>query len=571
MGDNIYGNLNENSKFQNNIDDNANNEYKQKVEHNANNEYEQKMGENMNIEFGKNNREKSEKPKGELYKYFTGFGDEFDKANIKYKTIIWCLVIGVLYDYFFKDYSIGISVFIYNTIFLIAGVNLLYPNVNLKRKISYVFLIPCIVLSFSYTIFNNGELAFLNLLVIPVLGVGYLISIRYSKSDLDNILISNVLDKIFKTVFLSITIFYRFCIESFKDRRKNENRKNYKNSNLKYIFKGMLISIPLLFVIIFLLSSADMVFAGYFSNIEDLFLNMTFKNFIRHLCIIMLVTVYTFGLFFRLKYEDKLKNENSMEKKSKWEAITVITIVVTINFVYCIFSVVQFSYLYAGGSGILPEGITYAQYARKGFFELILVTLINLTIVLLNKKYVKSDNVKISIWCNILYSILIVFTYNMLFSAHYRMNLYEGAFGYTKLRVFVELFILLLSLIFAVVLLGIWKCGVPILKYSFIIGITMYCIMNFVNLDKMVAKKNIERYKNTAKIDVEYLISLSYDAAPQIQRLLKVKDSNIKEEVKDYFKRHKEDANRNDVHWHQYNYYRNKAKTYKINMLNMFN
>ncbi|WP_138206755.1 DUF4153 domain-containing protein [Haloimpatiens lingqiaonensis] len=523
------------------------------------------------INGGQNENQKNEKPKGQLYKYFSGFGDEFDKDNIKYKAIIWCLLIGGLYDYFFRDYSIGISMFIYNMIFLIAGIILLYPKSNLKRKFSYIFLIPYIVLSFSYTIFNNVEMAFLNLFLIPVLGIGYFISIRYSKSDLNHILIINVLDKIFKTVFLSITIFYRFCVEGLKDKKKNGHKKSYKNPNLRHIFRGILISIPLLAIIIFLLSSADMVFAGYFSHVEDLFLNITFKNFIGHLCIIMLVTIYTFGLFLRLNYEDKLKDEKNSERKINWEALTVLTIIVVVNFVYCIFSVVQFSYLYAGGRGVLPEGITYAKYARKGFFELIIVTLINLTIVLLSKKYVKGKNAKIEIWCNIVYSILIAFTYNMLFSAHYRMNLYEGAFGYTKLRIYVELFILLLSLIFAVVILGIWKCGVPILKYSFILAITMYCIMNFANLDKIIAKKNIERYKSTGKIDVEYITSLSYDAAPEIERLLKVKDTTIRKEVKDYFKRHKEEANMSYMHWHQYNYYKNKAKTYDISTIDMFN
>lgn len=554
-----------------NLDENKNSKCEQEPYRNSTNEYEQNVEAKFNIDARQKNEEKTEKSKTEIYRYFSGFGDEFDKANIKYKAIIWCLVIGVLYDYFFKDYSIGISVFIYNIIFLIAGVRLLYPNVNLKRKLSSVFLIPYIMLSFSYIIFNNGEMAFLNLFIIPVLGVGYFISIRYSESDLNVILISNMFDKIFKTSFLSITIFYRFCVESLKDINKNENRKDCKNSNLKYVFKGILVSIPILFVIIFLLSSADMIFAGYFSNIEDLFLDITFKNAIAHLCVIILITIYAFGLFLRLKYEEKLKNDNSRNRKINWEAITVVTIMIAINFVYCIFSLVQFSYLYAGGRGILPKEITYSQYARKGFFELILVTLINLTIVLLSKKYVKNKNRKISICCSILYSILIAFTYNMLFSAHYRMNLYEGAFGYTKLRVFVELFILLLSLIFAVVLLGIWKCGVPVLKYSFIIAIIMYCIMNFANLDRMVAKKNIERYKNTGKIDVEYITSLSYDAAPEIERLLKVKDTTIKKEVKDYFKRHKEEVNIRDVHWHQYNYYRNKAKKYNISKLDMFN
>jgi hypothetical protein len=62
-------------------------------------------------------------------------------------------------------------------------------------------------------------------------------------------------------------------------------------------------------------------------------------------------------------------------------------------------------------------------------------------------------------------------------------------------------------------------------KYLFaaiylIIGLTYYLILNIVPMDAIIAKSQIDRYFSTGKAGIEYILSLSADAAPQIARLL---------------------------------------------------
>ena len=121
-----------------------------------------------------------------------------------------------------------------------------------------------------------------------------------------------------------------------------------------------------------------------------------------------------------------------------------------INIVYLLFSIVQFSYLYGGGNNILPSEFTYSEYARKGFFELVAVTIINFTILLSSMKFIKKGNKTINIISNVFLTLLVVFTLNMLFSAHYKMSLYEQTYGFTYLRIFVHLFMIMLFMLLIV-------------------------------------------------------------------------------------------------------------------------
>ena len=90
--------------------------------------------------------------------------------------------------------------------------------------------------------------------------------------------------------------------------------------------------------------------------------------------------------------------------------------------------------------------------------------------------------------------------------------------------------------------------------------------MNFANVDTIIAKNNINRYFETGQIDMVYLKGLSYDAAPEMEKLfLSVKDSQIlkekqmAEEISEYFKERKLDL-KNQKSWQSYNISKYKAE-----------
>ena len=99
----------------------------------------------------------------------------------------------------------------------------------------------------------------------------------------------------------------------------------------------------------------------------------------------------------------------------------------------------------------------------------------------------------------------------MLSSAFYRMLLYEEAYGFTYLRIFVQTFMILLFFLFIISIVFIWYEKLPIIKAYFIATLAVYVILNFANVDAMIARNNIYRYKETGQLDIRYLEGLSYE------------------------------------------------------------
>ena len=474
------------------------------------------------------------------------------KAN-KLTSILIALGLGLLFNYFFVWKSIGISGFIY-TIAIIGGtIYGVKKEVCYKKHQGYIFLIPTLLLALSFSIFNNTVLTALNVMVIPFLIVAYLITIRYENVTTINLgFIRNILDRVFNKAFSTLPKFFTFSKEIIEDKVKTKGSTTTKN-----ILKGLIIAIPLLVIILVLLSEADMMFNYYLRNIGNIFAGVSLSERIGRSIIITVVTLYMFSFLWSFRYNE-LKPSKEAKFKKFWEPVTIITLISVINIAYLIFTLIQFSYLYGGGLNTLPEGFSYAVYARRGFFELILVTLINFVVLLMSISFTKESSSRVNRIANISYSLLIIFTFNMLVSATYKMHLYEKAFGFTQLRIFVQAFMLLIGIILVIVLLGVWKSRTPVFKYAVIATLMIYVGLNYINVDRIIAKENILRYQETNNIDLRYLRTLSYDAAPEITKLLEVEDAWIREEVNLYINNKKASLKSQDYKWYQYNYNRSR-------------
>jgi hypothetical protein len=345
----------------------------------------------------------------------------------------------------------------------------------------------------------------------------------------------------------------------------NNKVSSTKNKTLAKIIIGLSLSLPLLFVVISLLSSADDIFKGLMDNISNLFLNLNLNTIILHLLIIVAVALLIFSYVWSLALNEKKQwkdsNLDSATILNKIDPVIIITILTTICLVYFIFIFIQFTYLFGSINYKLPTAFTYAEYARKGFFELVVITLINLSILLMNINFTENKEVKLNNIARLLNTFLVLCTTIMLFSAHFRMTLYEKVYGYTYLRFFTHSFMLYIFFLLLVVLIKIWYQSLSIIKLYVIISLTAYTLINYVNVDTLIANKNLDRYNKTGKLDVSYLSSLSFDAVPQMVNLyetLKIKDSKIAAELENQLYMKKKDL-KNWSNWRSYNYSANKA------------
>lgn len=477
-------------------------------------------------------------------------------TGMKEKTaaIFIAIALGFICNQSFFNGNYGISYPIFTLLVILSFLYKHKKDVERVKPFGVFLLCTAFIICMNYSIHSNIILSLLNLMAVPILITASFLIIRYEEIKWDSIgFMFSVFNRIIPAAFENILKPILFISSGIKNKGKRE-----LNPQSKGILIGLLLSIPLLIIIIPLLSSADSVFGYYTNNFYRSLININIGNTLWDIIRIIILASYLFGFLWSFRYSYKGNNGPSKVNGSL-EPVTVITVLVVINLVYLLFTIIQFSYLY-GGEKVLPNGFTYAEYARRGFFELILVTVINFTILIMATKYTKRKN-NSYILLNIFYTLLIGFTFNMLYSAHYKMSLYESAFGYTYLRIFVHFFLMLLLILFVIALSGIWIKKVPVAKLSIIAALLMYVFINYANVDSIIARKNIERYYSTGKIDIHYISQLSYDAVPQVIEFLKENTGNdsLNKYLNDYIARNKNQLSRNRK-WYEFNYSRYMAE-----------
>ncbi len=197
--------------------------------------------------------------------------------------------------------------------------------------------------------------------------------------------------------------------------------------------------------------------------------------------------------------------------------IESIIILLGIDLLFAFFVGIQFKYFFGGQTNIHIDGFTFAEYARKGFSELVIVAVISLLIMQVLNSIGKRQTGKQSTIFTSLSVGLVVLICVILVSAFQRLQLYEGAYGFSRLRTYTHVFMIWIGvLLAAIVVLEILKksrmFALAVVLAAFGFGITL----NIMNVDGFIARQNIARAVNGSDLDVAYLVSLSNDAIPEL-------------------------------------------------------
>ena len=195
--------------------------------------------------------------------------------------------------------------------------------------------------------------------------------------------------------------------------------------------------------------------------------------------------------------------QNNDEKAEKKESYTIRMMITVLNLVYLVFCFTQIKVLFT------EQNIKYSEFARKGFFQLMIVSLINIVMILKANNKNLRETEKQEKYKKTMCIVMVIFTLVIIISAFARMTLYQQNYGYTRLRVLVDLTLITEIILLIPTVIYILENKINLIKTYFVIIITMYCIVNFVNIDKFIVKNNINRYKETGNIDLNYLIEMN--------------------------------------------------------------
>ena len=269
-------------------------------------------------------------------------------------------------------------------------------------------------------------------------------------------------------------------------------------------------------VVAALLLSADAVFA---SLVSRFFGELAWSDFITVFLMLVLVYLFAYGFIRGLL----TKSLTGKRRECLGEPLAAITVLSLLTAIYAVFCTIQIVYLFLR-AGTLPEQMTWAQYARQGFFQLLAVCVINLAVVAVCLFGFRKNRA-----LQILLTAVCAMTYVLIASSAWRMYLYIRQYSLTFLRLMVLWALLVMAVIFVGTMIAVWKRDFELLRFWLIAVAFLYLIPAFGRPDYWIASYNVSREANTQEsvmysqddddalptaADYSYLRGLSADAAP---------------------------------------------------------
>jgi hypothetical protein len=293
-----------------------------------------------------------------------------------------------------------------------------------------------------------------------------------------------------------------------KNKDKNTPEDKDKYSPNAALLRGVVMTIPIFIILLFLLIQADPIFGKLTENL--------FKNIGERSIISAVLFTALLGLGLS-KFIEKTTNRQELTiSPGKSHELSVLT--GSIIALFGVFILIQFRYLFfsvgereLGQLGI--TSLTYSEYVRKGFFELLIAATLSSGIILYIFKFLHHLKGKQKLLLQISSAVFTIETGLLLLSAAKRLALYADAHGLTRARVFGFILLLWLAVILAIFLIRVFK---QMKEKEFFAGTALATLMllaliNVINVDGLIA----EKYKPTVngEIDYYYLSNLSADAS----------------------------------------------------------
>jgi hypothetical protein len=356
------------------------------------------------------------------------------------------------------------------------------------------------------TRFVNGAMAVcLFLLLTATFKSGYWIYFR-------------VVDYIKAACLLIVASFSRLVeLASAKSVQQEEQPQDKKKFGQKVwpILRGLLLTVPIVGVLAGLLASADPIFADALKRIFDLehFGEYIFRTFYVLIMSYLIGGIYLHAVAPRHEEARPDTQKPWLPAFLGWTEATVV--LVGVNLLFLSFVLIQFRYFFGGAANISETGYTFSEYARRGFGELVAVSILSLLLYLSLAAVTRKEQTYQKRLFTVLSVILMSLVLVILVSAFQRLLLYEDAYGFTRLRTYPHVFMVWLGVLLAAAILFELIQRRGFISLALLFACAGYCLtLAGINVDGLIASQNIERARKGGDFDTLYLRELSEDAVP---------------------------------------------------------
>lgn len=279
------------------------------------------------------------------------------------------------------------------------------------------------------------------------------------------------------------------------------------------VLRGLAIAAPLLLLFGGLFAAADAVFEDL---VVDLF-DFDLAELLGHLLLAAFFAWVSAGLL-RLTL---VGGELPSPARPASLRLGIVELGVTLGLLNCLFLLfvaVQARYLFGGeGRFLASTGLTYAEYARRGFFELVTVTALVLPLLLLAHWLLRSEKPLHLRLFRVLSASLVALLFVVMASALQRMRLYTAELDLTELRLYTTAFVAWIFVVLVFFLFTVLRGRRPFFAPSALAtGFLAVALLNALSPDALIVRTNLARAESGQELDAAYLASLSADAVPPL-------------------------------------------------------
>lgn len=469
--------------------------------------------------------------------------------------LLTTFLISAVLDLFWSVNSRGLSTaVIYFGFFTVATVYILTK----RKAFSKEAILPgalAILISVSYIIHGDESHFIFTFLLLIYLSGSYCVKMLGEAKDtygsyfyLLEVWRSEVAIPI-KNTFLPL----RSLVSYIKERSAEKKKISGKTLG---IIGGVVLSVPVICVVVPLLIDGDAAFGSLATStvdkigelFEKLFANMELP--VVEAFLALFVAPYIYNVMFCFRHgvaDEKRTDKNKNYKKLRIVSSNVFAgFLGVISLVYVIYLLSQFAYFFSAFKGKLPDGseISMAQYARRGFFEMAAVAVINLGIIGVTVLFSKRNESQLSRMIKGFDLFLSVFTIIIVSTSISKILLYIAEYGLTHKRIYVFIIDLILVAAFTMVIVRLFRKSFPYMKVILAFACSMITLMSLVGTDSLIANYNVEMYLrgNLKTVDVNQLENMGIVALKPLHKLSqnekegeKIFNDRVKEAVANVF------------------------------------
>ena len=432
------------------------------------------------------------------------------------------LSLGIAFDALFNGRPLGTNVPLF-ALLLLAGLALTLGWERIRPLVGNLWL-PLALLFFAamVAVRDNGFLTFLNVCAcLMLLG---LIAIYLAQQRADAMGLASLVLAPIQAVAGALGRGGRVITQ---EARPLAAARGPARRQAVQVLRGLLLAIPVLLVFAALLASADLIFAERIRQVFGPDLLKTVGRWAGH---IVLAAIAGLTLAGGLAYAVRQRRADWVDSISsvrtpRIAGITETSVVIgAVNVLFFLFVLIQIPYLFGGQVNVVAGKFTYAEYARRGFGELVAVAILVLGLLVVLRGLVPRESRAQRLAFNVPATILLGLTCVMLASAFKRLLLYEAAYGFTQMRIYPHVFMVWLAALLAWLAACLWLRRDLLAAGMLVAALGFVGTLDVLNPDAFLVRENLQMALSRQLepdprerfVDAYYFDGLSADAVPEL-------------------------------------------------------